>query len=150
MPSASQKEVAMKRFCLGICVVLLLFFTCASSQASQSESKQSTATASNGSATLLRMIARAHTRTTELQHTSIVNSPVISETIVTYEFTIRSGAQEYISRYTPEKQPGNMPDAWWRGKAPVQMRIRKSTLFIKLPEGGEVASHIVRRTSTAN
>lgn len=129
--------------------MVLLVSTCASSQANQSESNQRDAAASYGSATLLTLTARARTQTEELRHTSLVDSPIISETIVTYEFTIRSGALRYISRYTPEEQPGNLPDAWWQGNAPIQMKVRNRTLFIKLPDGGAVSSHIVSQTSTA-
>jgi hypothetical protein len=78
-----------------------------------------------------------------------LSSPIITETIVTYEFSIRSGALGYISRYTPEKQPGKLPDAWWKGNAPIQMRVRKRDLFIKLANGSEISSHIVSQTPTA-
>ena len=132
----------MKRLCFGVCAVML-FSSFAPSQANQSESKQGDAAAPYDSATLLHLTARTHTQTQELQHTSVLSSPIITETIVTYEFAIRSGALRYISRYTPEKQPGNLPDAWWKGNAPIQMRVRKRALFIKLANGGEISSNIV-------
>ena len=137
----------MKRFCLGICMVLL-FSAFAASQASQPESQVRNASDSYHGATLLRLIARAHTQTRELQHTSVLDSPIIAETIVTYEFSIRSGEQRYVSRYTPEKQPGNLPDAWWRGNAPVQIRVSNRKLLIRLPDGGELSSRIMKQGST--
>jgi hypothetical protein len=72
----------------------------------------------------------------------------MSEKTVTYDFSVRSGAVRYTSRYTPppEKQPGNLPDAWWKGNAPVEIRISKSALLMKLPDGHEVASRILGQT----
>ena len=138
----------MTRLYFGVCAVML-FSTFASSQANQSESKQGDAAALYDNATLLHLTARAHTQTRELQHTSLLSSPIITETIVTYEFAIRSGALGYVARYIPEKQPGHLPDAWWKGNAPIQMRVRKHALFIKLANGGEISSHIVSQTPTA-
>jgi hypothetical protein len=72
----------MKRLCFGVCAVML-FSTFAPSQTNQSESKQRDAAAPYNSATLLHLTARAHTQTRELQHTSVLSSPIITETIVT-------------------------------------------------------------------
>jgi len=138
----------MKKFCFGIiCMMLLLVCTCTSSQANQS--KVTDAPVSYRSATLLRLTARAEAQTQQLMHTSILDDSIITQRVVTYEFDIRSGALRYISRYTPEKQPGNLPHAWWQGNAPIVIRVKNRSLFIRLPEGGEVASHIVRQISAA-
>ena len=55
--------------------------------------------------------------------------PIVPETIITCEFTVRSGTLRYISTYTPEARAGNLPHAWWHGNAPIQMRVKKNTLF---------------------
>ena len=82
----------------------------------------------------------------------MTDSPIVSEKIVTYEFTILSGGQQYTSRYTPDEdeQPGNMPHAWWRGNVPVQVKVKNQTLFIKLPQKGIVPSRIVRQAPVKN
>ena len=138
----------MKGFCFATCVVLL-FSTWASSQTDSSGSNARHVVAPYRSATLLKLTALARPETHELQRTSLLGSQLVSETVVTYEFAIRSGGVRYISRYTPEdrKQPGNLPHAWWQGGTPVVIRVSNRSLLIHLPGDGEVSSQIVSQTT---
>src|SRR5215469_10887882 len=138
----------MKRLFFGLYMMLLLS-TFTSSQANQSQSKVRDEASTYRNATLLKLTARARTQSREIRHTSLLDTTIVDDTIVTYEFTIRSGARSYISHYTPD-QPLNLPRAWRRRPVPVLIRVRKRTLYITIPEAGEVASHIVSQTSTAN
>jgi hypothetical protein len=138
----------MKKFYFVICAVLL-FSPCGLSQANQSESAVKDAAAPYQKATLVKLTAYLNTKAREVSHTTVLDATIVSEKIVTYQFKIRSEALQYTSRYTPEKQPGNLPDAWWKGNAPVEISARNGRLFIKLPEGGEVASRIISQTPAA-
>jgi hypothetical protein len=81
----------MKKFFLVLCVVLLLS-PLASSQ---------NAAAPYERATLLKMTARLNTQTRELSHSNFTDATLMSEKTVTYDFSVRSGAVRYTSRYTP-------------------------------------------------
>jgi hypothetical protein len=94
-------------------------------------------------ATLLKMTATAETHNQILFQDSLLDSPIMSDKIVPYHYTIRMGTQRYNCRYTPTKQPGDMPDAWWKGNAPVQVRVEGHTRFIQQPKGIRVESQIV-------
>lgn len=81
----------------------------------------------------------------------MLDTSIVSEKVVTYQFNIKAGDTQYTSRYTPEPedQPGNLPHAWWQGTSLVGIRVKKHTLYLRMPEGGEIATHIVSQTITA-
>jgi hypothetical protein len=140
----------MKKYLFVFCSILI-FSACASGQATPSGSKGKDAAPIYQSAFLLKVTAVGHTQTDETRHTTLLDSTIVEEKIVTYEFTVRSGTVQYTSQYTsrPGNPLGKLPQPWWDGNALVGIRIKKHTLYIKLPEGGEVASHIVsQKTST--
>jgi hypothetical protein len=142
-----MQEVTMAKFLL-VFSAFFLFSSSSFCQVTQSESKTKDASPLYQKATLLKLTAQASTQTKEVSHTTFTNAVVVSEKIVTYHFTVRSGTKQYFAQYTPAKQPGNLPHAWWQGNAPVEIRVNNRTLFIKLPDGGEVASEIASQTSS--
>ena len=139
----------MRTFCF-VVSALLLFSPFAPSQTNESEPAAKESASAYQRATLVKMTARVRTDTQETRHTTVNDTTLITEKIVTYWFTIRSGGVQYSSKYTPDKQPGDMPDAWWHGNAPVEIGIRKRTLFIKSPKGEVVASRIVSQKQLPN
>lgn len=143
---SSQWEVVMKSLCFVICSAFL-FSTFAASQADSPDQRVKASEPSYERATLLRMTARAHTQTREIYRGSLLDSPIISETIVTYDFVVHLGTQRYTSRHTPERQPGNMPNAWWQGNSPVEVRIVGHNMFIRPPHGIELKSRIVSQAA---
>jgi len=136
----------MKKFCFVFCAALLIS-PWMLGETDQTESKAQGAPGTYQSATLLKLVATMRTVPRDVSHTTWTNAVIVSEKIVTYDFTVQSGPTRYTSRYTPEKQPGDLPHAWWQGNAPVQIRVKKRTLFIKLPDGTEVLSRIVNQTT---
>ena len=64
---------------------------------------------------------------------------------VTYELQIRVGNDIYFADYTPEVQPnGPLPDEW-RIDQPIEVRLEKRRLFVKLSSDGEMTTYIARR-----
>ena len=135
----------MKPFCLTLCS-LLLFSSFASGQTAPSDTTQKDDTVTYQSARLVKMTASVTTLPHEVRHTTMVDTLIVSDKIITYQFLIRCGGVEYTSKYTPDEQPGNLPDAWWKGDAVVGIRAVKHKLYIKLPGGREVQSRIIRQT----
>lgn len=137
----------MKLSCLVFFSLLLVSSFASGNTASNPSQKKDAAI--NQRTWLVKMTASVSIQERELSHTVAMNSVLVSEKIVTYHFLVRSGGVEYKSEYTPSEreQPGNLPHAWWEGNAPVSVRIVKQNLFIKLPDGREVQSGIIRRTA---
>lgn len=98
---------------------------------------------------LVKMTAQVHTQTDQAFFTTMLDTMIVSEKIVTYGFLIRTGTMQYRSRYTPTpaNQPGKLPPTWWQGHALVGIRVKKHKLYTRRPGGGEVASHIVSQTA---
>jgi len=140
----------MKNLCFVICSILI-FATCASGQANPSHSSGKTAGPLYQSAWLVKLTAQVHTETDQAFFTTMLDTTIVSEKIVTYGFLVRTGTVQYRSRYTPApaNQPGKLPAAWWQGDALVGIRVKKQKLYLRLPGGGEVASHIVSQTAVA-
>jgi len=132
----------MRKFPFTICAVLLLA-SYAAGQTNQSQPKGKNAAPVYRSAFLVKLTATARAETHDVLHSTALDSWIVSDKIVTYQFTIRSGGLQYASLYTPEPQPGNLPDAWWKGNALVGIRVDSKKLFIRLPDGGEIATRIV-------
>jgi len=132
----------MKSLCFTICSALL-FSTYTPGQVNPPDAKARAVEPSYERATLLKMTATVRTQTSETLRGSLLDTPITSQKTVTYEYIIRVGTQRYTSRYTPAEQPGDMPPAWWKGNAPVQVRVEGHTMLIKQPNGIRVASEIV-------
>jgi hypothetical protein len=132
----------MKSLFFTICSALL-FSTFTAGQVNPPHGKARAVEPSYQRATLLKMTARVSTQARETLRGLLLDTPITSQKTVTYEYTIRMGTQCYTCRYTPPDQPGEMPGAWWKGNAPVQARVEGHTIFIKQPNGIQVASEIV-------
>lgn len=67
-----------------------------------------------------------------------------SET-VSYQLHIQLGNQTYVSEYVPLIQPtGPLPTAW-KAHRPLELRVAKHNIFIRLPYDGEIETRIIRR-----
>jgi hypothetical protein len=137
----------MKSFCLALCY-LSFFSSFASGQAAPSDTSQKDDTVACQSARLVKMTASVTTQPHEVRHTTMVDTLILPDNVIIYQFLIRCGGVEYTSEYTPDKQSGNLPDAWWKGSAVVGIRVVKHKLYIKLPDGREVKSRIIRPNSS--
>jgi len=132
-----------------VVTVVLLSCPCVLGQASQPSAKATDAHATYQVGMLLKMVAHAYTKTQEMRHTTMMDTELISEKIITYEYSIRVGSVQYSTRYTPKTQPGTMPEAWWKGNSLVHVRPQDHTLFIQLPDGSEIPSRIVKKVSAS-
>ena len=138
----------MRKLPFAICAALL-FASYAASQTNQAQPEGRNATPLYHSAFLVKLTAGVRTETHEVLHTTVLDSGVVSEKIVTYKFIIRSGGLQYASLYTPEPQPGNLPDAWWKDNALVGIRVEGHSLMIRLPQGGEIATSVVGKPAVS-
>jgi hypothetical protein len=133
-------------FALGT-VLLLLFSPSVLAQADPGAAKAKNAP-SYESAMLLTLTATGRTVPRETRHTTLTDSLIVYDKVVTYEFAVKSGMMEYTSRYSLTNEPGDLPHDWWQGNQPVQIRVRKHALFIKLPNGSEVRTQITGHAVT--
>ncbi|MBA3913414.1 MAG: hypothetical protein H0X25_06075 [Acidobacteriales bacterium] len=62
-----------------------------------------------------------------------------------YELTIRIGEQTYLVEYTPLVQPDGVVPTEWRPDSPLQVRVEKHRILIRLISGEEAETRIVRR-----
>ena len=131
-----------------VVIVVLLWCPCVLGQASQPRAKSTDAHVTYQVGMLLKMVPHAYTKTQEVRHTTMVDTGLVSDDIVTYEYRIQVGPVQYVARYTPEAQPGTMPQAWWKGNSLVHVRAHGHTLFIQLPDGSEIPSRIVKKVTT--
>ena len=127
----------------------LLFSSFASGQTAPSDTTQKRDALTYQDARLVKMTASISTQPRETRHTTMLDTIIVSDKIVTYHFLVRSGGVEYVSKYTPKEQPGNLPDAWWKGNAPVGIRVVKHRLYIKSADGSEVSSRLIRQAQVA-
>jgi len=65
---------------------------------------------------------------------------------VTYELQIQVGKETYLTNLTPDIQPNWPLPSEWRVNRPIEVRVEKHRLFVKLSYDGEVATYIARRT----
>jgi len=129
--------------------VVLLSCPCVLGQTNQPHAKTTEARVIYQAGMLLKMVARADTKTQEVMHTSMMDAPLVSQKVITYEYNIRVGSAQYTTRYRPETQPGKMPEAWWKGNCLVHVRAQGKTLFIQLPDGSEIPSRIVKKVTAS-
>jgi hypothetical protein len=90
-----------------VVIVVLLWCPCVLGQASQPRAKSTDAHVTYQVGMLLKMVPHAYTKTQEVRHTTMVDTGLVSDDIVTYEYRIQVGPVQYVARYTPEAQPGN-------------------------------------------
>jgi len=67
---------------------------------------------------------------------------------VTYELQIRVGNDVYFTDYTPGVQPNWPLPSEWKPNVPVQLRLEKHRLLVKLKLDGEIVTYINRRSHT--
>jgi hypothetical protein len=65
--------------------------------------------------------------------------------MVRYELRIQVGDEIYTTEYVPLIQPTGPLPTEWKTDAPVEVRVTKHELLIKLSYDGEVETHLVRR-----
>ncbi len=65
---------------------------------------------------------------------------------VTYELQIRVGGDIYFANYTPEVQPNWPLPSEWGPNQPIQLRLEKHRLFVKLKSDGEITTFIAHHT----
>jgi hypothetical protein len=135
----------MRKFLL-LASAALVFSAAVSAQSTQSLTNVKNTTPAYRRATLEKLTAKVRTQTEEVRHTTMVDATIVPEKIYTYQFHINTGATKYTSRYTPEVQPGEFPQSWVQGNTLVEYRVQKNTLFLKLPQGGELETHIVTQS----
>ena len=68
---------------------------------------------------------------------------VTSTDVVTYRLQIRTRDQTYITDYTPEIQPSDLPAGWQLGQA-LKVRVEKKQMVIKTSYG-EITTYIRTR-----
>jgi hypothetical protein len=86
-------------------------------------------------------------KTTKITPIDYIYETVVSyyET-VTYELQIRVGADTYFARYTPEVQPNWPLPSEWGPNQPIQLRLEKHRLVVKLKSDGEITTFIAHHS----
>jgi len=130
--------------------VVLLSCACVVGQTKQPHARTTKAPVIYQAGMLLNMVAHADTKTQEVMHTSMMDAPLVSQKVITYEYNIRVGSTHYTTRYKPDVQPRKMPEAWWKGNTLVHVRPQGKTLFIQLPDGSEIPSRIVKKETVSS
>jgi hypothetical protein len=68
---------------------------------------------------------------------------VTSTDVVTYRLHLRIGNRTYVTDYTPEIQPSDLPAGWEMGRR-LQLRLEKDRLLIRTSYG-EITTYIRSR-----
>lgn len=77
----------------------------------------------------------------------LVNTPVTTA-IPYFEISIEFGNTDYVAEYTPRHASEQLPEAWKSGES-VQGRIEKHHIYLRRPDGSELAFIITKQTAAS-
>jgi hypothetical protein len=76
----------------------------------------------------------------------LVNTPVTTA-VPYFEISVEFGDTSYVAEYTPRHSSEELPEAWRPGES-FQGRIEKHRLYLRRPDGSDVAFIISKRISS--